>query len=114
MKFILSAAIWLLAINAKASGPETLMGYVHDEQGITVQVFSGGCTRKEDFYVQKEIVKNRIVLTFFRKFPDTCLALIRYGEKITFSYGELDLGFQPRFKIKNPVDASVGGFRQAP
>ncbi len=111
MKLILLVGLFLLTSNAKASGQEILMGYIYDQSGITLQVATGGCTKKDSFQVRKEILNSQFILTFYRRQPDTCLALFRYGTRIRFSYEELGLGFQPRFKIRNTVDASLGGLR---
>jgi hypothetical protein len=110
MKSLLLTSLLLLTLNAKASGPEILLGYIFDQDGITLQVFSGGCTKKDSWKFEKGFSNYTHTLTFYRKYQDTCLAIVRYGEQIHFTYEELGMEANPRFRILNPVDASRKGY----
>ena len=98
-------AILLIAGQTQAAQLERLMGYVFDQDGVIIQVSSGGCTRKSDFVVVKGEQANNATLSFYRKTLDTCLALVPYGEQFYFTNEELGLGFRENFLILNKVSS---------
>lgn len=107
MKKLMLLAIFLFSLNAMSEeSEETLLGYVFDQSGVTIQVLTGGCTRKSDFFIEKEQSEYISFIKFYRQKRDTCLALFRYGTFINFSYEELGIKPTTRFKILNNIDAS--------
>lgn len=106
MKSLLITMLLALSNSAQAQKPEVLLGYFFDEEGIVLQVTSGGCTHKDDFYVEKKMSNQMPTLTFYRKHNDTCLALFPHGIFIPFTYEELGLDFKNKFKIQNSTDSS--------
>lgn len=57
-KFIIAAAISLFALNGNAEPVlDSLYGDFYNEAGVNIQVFSGGCTTKKSFAIQKKIFR---------------------------------------------------------
>ena len=110
MKSIIFSVMLGLSMNANAGYPETLLGYFFDDHGVTIQVNTGGCTSRGDFYIVKQMKNPVRAITFYREFHDSCLALARYGVLFTYSYEELGLVKGARFKILNKIDASYRGY----
>ncbi|MEA3277428.1 MAG: hypothetical protein U9Q81_19525 [Pseudomonadota bacterium] len=80
---------------------EEIMGmYVH-QRGIAFQVYSGGCTTKDDFTLNV-LESNPVQLLLVRDTPDPCDAYLPYGRVIGFSYAELGLPEGQEFIIINP------------
>lgn len=90
---------------AWAEEQEALLGLTVDEGGISFQVFSGGCTHKEDFQVQFLGNTRNNALNLVRMRPDFCKALVPYGTTIKFTYEELGLKKGAEFKVVNPLAA---------
>ncbi len=81
---------------------ETLLGYLHNYEGLVFQVHSGGCTTKDDFIV---VITNKDVqeVRLYRVRPDFCRAHLVHGTLIKFSFDELPIDRHRRFKIVNPI-----------
>ena len=96
------------ALFAQASGPriENLYGYSVDSEGITFQVFSGGCTSKNSFRVAQHGTSDR-QLALYRIIPDPCKAFFPYGVFVRYSYEELNLGPSLSFRVVNPFVPAV-------
>ena len=98
----------------KASQPpelEVIYGFVTTNTDLTVQVYSGGCTHREDFSVA--IIQPRCLpapgcdprkrVTIVREKPDHCRGFFPQGTLIDFNLEELGLVMQS-FIMQNPVD----------
>jgi len=102
MKRLILLSTLLLALNASATSQlEPLMGFLRDANGISFQVFSGGCTSKEDFSVKEKTADGIAALALYRLKPDYCSARYPYGVIITFTYQELGIGPGERFSVLN-------------
>ena len=80
---------------------EKLLGTLVDEDGIVFQVPSSGCTQKKDFEV-RVLESEPLQLLVVRIKPDFCDAVVPYGERIRYSYEELNLANGTRFIVINP------------
>ena len=100
---ILASFILFFLVKGQAEALlEPLYGDFFNQSGVYIQVFSGGCTTKESFVIQKQQHKGIELIYFYRVKPDYCKALVKYGKVINFSYEELGLKFNDRFKVMNP------------
>ena len=109
---LLAIVVFSLTSFAQESEPkiEPLLGYVNNSEGLTFQVFSGGCTGKDSFYIQFENQdNNQLAIALYRKTPDYCRAYYPYGKLIYFSYEELGIKTDQRFKISNQIQSSHRG-----
>jgi hypothetical protein len=86
---------------------ETLFGYLADDQGLTVQVYSGGCTAKEHFQFLKSSPdegEDKILLTLVREVPDWCKAFVPRGVSIRYTWKELEIDASDKLvELTNPV-----------
>lgn len=106
MKALLFVSLILSSVFASASSaPESILGYVFDEAGVTVQVATNGCTKKEDFVIDQSVMNQVHYLRFRRQTPDFCKGYFRYGMYIHFFYSELGIEGEPFFRIVNTIDA---------
>ncbi len=105
MKKLIFLIISLTGLNLQAQqdGPERIRGFIPSLATVHVQVDSGGCTSKSDFYVKTTTVGERKHIAFFRRHEDECLALFPVGVTLSFSYSELGLERGDQFKITNPI-----------
>lgn len=88
---------------------EPLLGYMHDRKGVTFQVYSGGCTSKEDFLINYSTKNGELSLSLNRKIPDNCRAYYPYGIFLHYSYEELGIGKGQQFLILNQMVSSRRG-----
>ena len=94
-----------LQAKAVASYVETVIGYKADGSGIVFQVYNGGCTQKDEFFVEvKRDNSHESNVTLYRKKLDRCKAFFPYGLKIEFSYESLGIRRNEVFKISNPIN----------
>lgn len=92
-----------MAIKGQATPTlESLYGDFFNEAGVSIQVFSGGCTDKESFAILKESSRGVQQIYFYRVKPDLCKAYYKYGRFVNFTYSDLGLTKSDRFKIMNP------------
>lgn len=81
---------------------EELIGFGIDHSGITFQVKSGGCTKKDSFrfkFIKTELVQIQLVRTKV----DNCEALLPFGTKINYSFEEIGLKSGQAFSIGNSL-----------
>jgi hypothetical protein len=81
---------------------EQLLGLQVGPEGVIFQVFSGGCTTKDDFRIER-FQADPVQLLLIRLEPDTCEAFIPYGTTIRYSYESLELENGQRFIVLNPM-----------
>ncbi len=84
---------------------ETIKGYMIEPDGISFQVYDGGCTRTEDFHIHVE--KNKFgeaSLLLYRKNMDPCKGFFPYGRVIRFDFNAIDISKNQAFKIDNPIN----------
>jgi hypothetical protein len=92
---------------------EQLLGVTVNDQGITFQVASNGCTTKDNFsFNVVEILEplspmlpameHHHYITVSRNSPDLCEEFAPYGTQIFMSFDELSISFG-KFHIKNPI-----------
>ena len=86
MKKLIIAALLLSTLSASSYQAylETLMGIRISSRGISVQVYSGGCTNKDSFAVSKQDHYRTSEITFLRVVPDTCEAYLPWKDFILF------------------------------
>lgn len=82
---------------------EPLLGFSSSDTGIQLQVESGGCTTAESFEVNKYTYRKTIRIFFIRVVPDVCLALLRDGETVNYSFEALGLKAGDHFQIMNQI-----------
>lgn len=109
MKKLLLVFALLASLQVEARNPgwhlETVMGYKIDRSGIEFQVFDGGCTRTEDFFLRLEKDKSGgVLLSLYRKNLDRCKAFFPYGRTVRFNYEAIGIRKNQAFKIDNPVN----------
>jgi len=105
--FILALVALLVPSGNLAQEPETgtveeLLGLQVGADGVTFQVFSGGCTTIEDFRIER-FASDPIQLLLVRVVPDLCEAYLPYGTTIRYSYESLGLDNGQRFRVLNPM-----------
>lgn len=96
-----------LQVEARVPGwhLETVMGYMIDRNGIAFQVYDGGCTNLEDFYLRVETDNSgQALLSLYRKNIDPCKAFFPYGRAIRFDYNAIGISKNQAFKISNPIN----------
>ena len=102
---LLSTLIYSLSAHAQGT-LEPLLGFLHDQSGITFQVFSGGCTSKQSFTIENELENKRNLVSLIRTKPDYCKAFFFFGTYVYFNYDELGINRGQSFEIQNPVVGS--------
>lgn len=110
MKKLLVVAITMFCALSRAQmnakNLETLFGLLQDQEGITVQVFSGGCTGKDNFQVSSAQVAGVIQISITRTTMDYCRAYFQYGTNLFFSYEELGVQRGQKFEVQNLIRPS--------
>lgn len=91
-----------IAIANPSEVSESLFGLSPGPQGLSFQVYSGGCTDKEDFQV-RILESFPMQLELIRINPDYCRAYIPYGVDITYSWEDLGLRAGDKFTVINPL-----------
>ena len=83
---------------------ESLYGFRYGPDGLSFQVYSGGCTQKSDFVVMtSEGTDGVIRIVLVRVRADGCEAFMPYGTFITFSFDDLGLDWGDEFEVVNPL-----------
>ncbi len=72
-------------------GEAAVLGTAVDDQGITFQVPTGGCTAKENFGLET-VAPKPLTVRLLRLRPDYCEAHLPDGIKIKFTYAEIGAG----------------------
>ncbi|MBC7370915.1 MAG: hypothetical protein H7326_05075 [Bdellovibrionaceae bacterium] len=95
----------LNAANAERILPTLIpiMGIMTSSNGIHIQVASGGCTSKKNFAIRKDQTTPFVVFGIYRLADDPCLALLRSGVVLTYTYEELGLERGTDFLFQNPL-----------
>lgn len=92
-----SAPVVALAGPASDWTEEVLMGLFADRNELAIRVWSGGCTKKDDFWIWRQIDAEskaghpHYLLTLYRVRKDECKAIMRNGIEIKYHLKE-DLG----------------------
>jgi hypothetical protein len=74
------------------------------EDGLTLTVPTGGCTKKSDFELSSSLVKKgTAVVAVRRPIPDVCKGNFPDGLKLAFSWAELKLPEHTKISLKNAV-----------
>jgi len=87
---------------------EELLGLTSTPEGITFQVRTGGCTRPENFKIQRFGGRPTQIL-LIRTVPDFCEALVPFGTTFTVSYSQLRLNPGEGFVVLNPLATAYAG-----
>lgn len=91
-----------VTITPPVRGLEELMGVVIAQRGIVFQVFSNGCTDKEDFRV--DVVESiPLEVRLIRVEPDPCRGFLPLGTRLRFSYKELGIQREETLRVVNPL-----------
>lgn len=110
MKKLLAAVVLFFCVLGQAQTDvrnlEPLFGFLQDQEGIVIQVFSGGCTHKDDFKIQSVQSAGVIEVSLFRTSMDFCKAYFQYGTNIFFTYEELGVQRGQKFEIRNLIKPS--------
>src|SRR5687768_2489285 len=82
-KYIFAAILaFSLSLTAYAAGEsEKLLGLTYDHEGITFQVRSGGCTKKDSFQIEV-LETSPLQLNLVRVKDDFCRAIVSNGTLI--------------------------------
>ena len=76
---------------------EVLIGFFADRNDLAIRVGSGGCTKKDDFWIWRQVGEEskaghpHYLLTIYRVRKDECKAIMRNGIEIKYHLKE-DLG----------------------
>ena len=90
------------SLPSNTAAPETLYGATWSDAGLTLQVFSGGCTSAADF----RITRSEAGLTVQRTKEDLCEAYFEDGVAVSFGWAELPLSAEEApLPILNKVQA---------
>ncbi|MBC7467029.1 MAG: hypothetical protein H7256_13655 [Bdellovibrio sp.] len=108
MKKLILASVVLWSLTSRAEGVlEPLLGFMHDQNGIVFQVFSGGCTSKQSFTIENKVRNKTNLVSLVRTRPDYCKAFFFFGTYVEFSYEELGVNRGQSFEIQNSVVGSA-------
>ena len=80
---------------------EKVLGIQVDPEGVTFQVYSGGCTDSESFMV-RTYGNDPVRLLLVRFVPDPCEALVPYGTTVHYTWDKLGLENGDSFIVRNP------------
>ena len=97
-----STALWAQSYEAE----EVLGGVMVNDEGISVQVRSGGCTSKFSFKYLINDQVNPVEIKLVRIYNDRCKQM-PFIQTITFTYDELGLDEQELIRVTNPVSNQV-------
>lgn len=93
---------------------EVLMGLFANRNDLTIRVKSGGCTKKEDFWIwcsydeESKSGPPHYVLTIYRKRKDECKAFHPSGVLIKFNLREeLGLPYWFTYSVTNRVEVGI-------
>ena len=105
--FLLSSNPYALAqgVSEGVGSIEELLGLTVNAEGVTFQVRTGGCTRPENFKVQRYGTAP-IQLLLTRTVADPCDAFFPYGTTFTVSYSQLRLADGEEFVVLNPISTT--------
>lgn len=109
MKNLILTIGMMVSMQLEAANPdwhlETVIGYMIDRNGIVFQVYNGGCTEPEDFYLRVEKSRsNEARISLYRKNFDPCKAFFPYGRTVRFDYNTIGINKNDAFKITNPIN----------
>lgn len=118
-KFLVIFVAIITALNLGANpgtGSEQLLGVSVIESGIHFQVYSNGCTKKEDFAFEVEerlkpispylpAYEHHFYITVKRLRDDDCQLPLPYGTTLFVSFAELSIN-TGKFHINNPIGGS--------
>ena len=96
-----SLAGWAQGVSEGSGRIEELLGFTVDAGGVTFQVRTGGCTRPENFRVER-FGGAPTQLLLIRTVEDRCEAFVPYGTTFKVSYQHLRLGDRESFVVINP------------
>src|SRR5688572_28626048 len=112
---VMLAGLLFLSLSGLAvdNEPEQLLGVTNENNGLTFQVRSNGCTDKADFEFSVEHRYERMgplmpayeshhYITVRRIRNDSCEMLMPNGEKIFVSFDELGIAYG-KYHVTNPI-----------
>lgn len=107
MKNLICALICgLFAMSAVAQESTEIYGFTTNQDGITFQVPSHGCTTKENFKVLiRETIPLQVGLE--QVAADDCEAYLPYGTTLTYTWTELGLSRGSSFFVFNSLKTIV-------
>lgn len=83
-----------------------IMGYTLSYEGLSLQVASGGCLRKDDFQVTvRETFPLQVSIKQIS--TDMCEAYLPFGTMITFSFEELGVKSGQTLKLNVPNQSTI-------
>lgn len=91
---------------SESAAVEPLKELSRTADGVTVRVYTGGCTEKAHFSWKKTADQPKgapVELILMRNTKDKCYAHIPDGMVISFSHGELGVKSSDSFVVGNPV-----------
>lgn len=91
-----------IPFSAFASTPEKILGVSTNTEGISFQVFSSGCTDKDDFELL-QLETHPLQIKLDRKTQDLCEAFLPYGVILKYTWAELGLQNGTQFYISNKL-----------
>lgn len=82
---------------------EALFGYNVTGSGISIRVFTGGCTEKNNFKLKRQTKPYGLEIEFERVSDDRCKGNFPYGIIIDYSWEELGIPPNSNFIISNKI-----------
>ncbi|MFZ3229112.1 MAG: hypothetical protein WA160_02820 [Pseudobdellovibrio sp.] len=89
--------------NADQLKLEPLFGFMQNKDGLVFQVYSGGCTDKNNFEIRSENKNGILAVGLYRIAADFCKAYFPYGVLLQYSYQELGIRRGERFDLTNVI-----------
>ena len=117
MKKSLLAPLFFLSFAASArsvmpitpiSVSGSLLGYSLNQDGLTLQVVSGGCIGQDNFEV-RQLETFPVQISIVQVSQDACEAYLPYGQDVAFSYSQLGLksGDMIRVNISKSANLTI-------
>jgi|SRR5208337_3676963 len=104
---LISAAMspsFVQSVQAEPAVLEKLLAVKFTKMGVTLTVWTGGCTKKSDFEIMSRRLKKRVVSIEVRRLaPDVCKGNFPDGVKLLFSWSELRAPNRTKILLRNPI-----------
>lgn len=103
---LISSQVFAKSMRFQMDSPqvESIFKYTIDKDGVTFQVYSGGCTCRKSFDFIKNFSadQNDVYLTLVRVSPDHCKANLPEGTVVWYSFEDLGIDSERNLHIENP------------
>ena len=110
-QILITLTITLMSVASFGQVPEPvaedIYGFTYNAEGITFQVFSGGCTNKDSFRIEV-LESHPLQLRLVRKDNRVCMAEVPYGTQVAYTWEEVGIPHSgTEFTIWNKIKVGV-------